>query len=143
MGNNRLATLFRGLFCLAFLCLLCLAGQQLIAQGTKDGKDEKEKDAKPAKANVFTYPEKLTARDKLVDGPAEKASEIEIKSETTLIWVDLAPDYRFAHATEYVLITAQGARVVKGSWWPVLNGKPLFRDTKAYNAEFPIKLTQK
>ena len=33
--------------------------------------DRKKADgAKPAKANVFVYPEKLTAKDKLVDGPS-------------------------------------------------------------------------
>ena len=96
----------------------------------------------PQKANVFVHPEKLTVKDKLTDGQSGKA--IEIKSETTLIWVDLNPDARFAHATEYVLISVEGTRVIKGNWWPVLNDKPLFRgEEKTYKSEFPVKLSGK
>src|SRR5262249_19854234 len=95
----------------------------------------------PKKAHVFVHPHKLTATDRLTDGKTGKA--IEIKSETTFIWVDLAPDARFAHGTEYVLISAEGTRVVKGQWWPVLNGKDLFRDGKTTQVEFPIKLSAK
>jgi hypothetical protein len=118
---------------LAALGLLCLPGQPLTAQ-------DKAKGLAP-KANVFVHPEKLTVKDKLTDGG--KGTPIEIKSETTLIWVDLAPDARFAHPTEYVLISAEGTRVVKGTWWPVLNGKALFRDGKPYKADFPMNLTGK
>ena len=63
----------------------------------------------PHRAVVHVYPEKLTAKDTLVDGPSGK--RIEIGGETTLIWVDLAPDARYAHDTEYVLITARGTQV--------------------------------
>ena len=119
---------------LAAVCVLALAGQSATAQVTM---------GEPAKsANVFVYPEKLTAKDRLTDGPSGGA--IEIKGETTLIWVDLLPDARFAHPTEYLLITADGTRVVKGSWRPVLNGKELFtQGTKPYKAEFPIHLPGK
>jgi hypothetical protein len=134
MSSNRWGTWSRGfLVALASIGLVCLAGHHLPAQ--------REKDTRPPKTNVFVYPEKLTEKDKLVDGPSGRV--IEIKSETTLIWVDLAPDYRFAHPTEYVLISTAGARVVRGHWWPVLNGKALFRTGKPYQAEFPIKLTGK
>src|SRR5262249_2601859 len=51
--------------------------------------------------------------------------------ESTLVYVDLAPDARFAHPTQCILISAGGARVIDGNWWLVLNGKPLFRDGKA------------
>jgi hypothetical protein len=99
------------------------------------------KDAPKRGADVFIYPEKLTSKAKLTDGKEGKA--IEIKSETTLIWVDLAPDAWFSHGTEYVLISAEGTRVIKGVWWPVLNGKDLFRDGKKTNVEFPIFLPRK
>src|SRR5689334_13737423 len=56
----------------------------------------------PRKAVVHVYPHKLTPRDKLADGPSGRA--IEITAETTLVWVDLAPEARYAHATQYVLI---------------------------------------
>src|SRR5262245_36017969 len=118
---------------LVMICVVGLAATQLAAQGDKIR-------IRP-KTNVFVYPEKLTEKDKLTDGAGAK--EIEIKSESTLIWIDLTPDARFAHPTQYVLISTEGARVVKGQWWPVLNGKALFRDAKEYQAEFPIKLTAK
>jgi hypothetical protein len=119
-------------FALVSICLVCFVGQHLAA--------DEEKETVPPKANVFVYPDKLTEKDRLTDGPGRT---IDIRSETTLIWVDLAPDYRFAHPTEYVLISTGGTRVVKGHWWPVLNGKALFRDGKPYKAEFPVKLVGK
>jgi uncharacterized Zn-binding protein involved in type VI secretion len=87
---------------------------------------------------VFVYPEKLTAKDDLSFGG--KGENIEINGETTLVWVDLAPGARYGHPTECVLISAAGTRVVKGDWWLVLNGKPLFRDGKGYKVEFPTRL---
>ena len=66
--------------------------------------------AEPRKAVIHVYAEKLTANDVLADGPSKK--RIEITGETTLIWVDLQPGYRYAHDTEYVLITARGTQVV-------------------------------
>jgi hypothetical protein len=98
-----------------------------------------KKDETPAGVQVFVHPEKLTAKDKLTD----RGSAIEIKSETTLVWIDLSPGARFAHATKYVLISADGTRVVDGTWWPVLNGKDLFRNGTGYKVEFPIKLSEK
>lgn len=136
MTDERIRTVRRLL--VAATAAICLAAFGSPHATAADGKDAPAK-----KANVFVYPEKLTAKDKLVDGPAGAATEIPIKGETTLIWIDLNPDARFAHATEYVLISAEGTRVVKGGWWPVLNGKPLFRDEKAYQVEFPRKHTGK
>jgi uncharacterized Zn-binding protein involved in type VI secretion len=116
---------------------VALAG--LIHLGTSGSPAQEKKDAPPIGAHVFVHPEKLTAKDVLSFG--EKGERIEINGETTLVYVDLAPDARFAHPTECVLISAEGTRVVKGTSWLVLNGKPLFRDGKGYKAEFPIKLT--
>jgi len=101
-----------------------------------------EKKEPPTGARVYVYPEKLTAKDKLVFGNGG-GEPIEIKGETTLIWVDLQPAARFAHPVECVLISADGTRVIKGDWWLVLNGKPLFRDAKEYKADFPMKLAAK
>lgn len=114
---------------------LCLAAVAVVF-GFATAADEK-KEAPPKAANVFTYAEKLTSKDKLTDG--EKGTAIEIKEDTVLIWVDLMPDARFSHPTEYVLISASGTKVVKGDWWPVLNGKPLFRRGDAA-VDVPVKL---
>jgi hypothetical protein len=84
----------------------------------------------------------LTPGDKLSFGPdAERKKLIPIKGETTLIYVDLAPDARFAHPTHCVLVSAEGTRVIQGDWWLVLNGKPLFREDKISQVDFPISLT--
>jgi hypothetical protein len=40
-----------------------------------------------------------------------------------LIWVDLYPNWRFAHPTLYILISGEESRIVEGEWWPVLNGE--------------------
>lgn len=80
----------------------------------------------PQTIHVYVHPKKLTAQDKLQDHD----TVIEIKGETTLIWVDLRPDARFTHPAEYILISAEGTRVVRGGWWPTLNGEALFRDGK-------------
>jgi hypothetical protein len=98
----------------------------------------------PSNAEVYVYPEKLTPKDKLSFGPGnEQKKTIPIKRESTLIYVDLAPDARFAHPTQCILISTDGARVVNGNWWLILNGKPLFRDAKAFKVDFPIKLSGK
>jgi hypothetical protein len=91
---------------------------------------------------VFVYPVRLTGKDKLKDGNDGKV--MEIKSETMLVWVDLMPDARFAHDTEYVLVSAEGSRVVKGQWRPVLNGKELFhQSTQPSQVDFPVTLPAK
>jgi hypothetical protein len=90
----------------------------------------------PARAKVFVYPDKLTAQDKLSFGPGnEQKATIPIQGESTLVYVDLAPDARFAHPTQCILISTDGARVLDGNWWLILNGKPLFRDGKAALSE--------
>jgi hypothetical protein len=115
----------------AGICAICLLGSALTAQERKDGP--------PKRAHVFVHADKLTGKDKLTDGTVGKA--IEIRSETTLIWVDLMPDFRFSHETQYVLISAEGTRVVNGQWRPVLNGKELFnQSTKPYKVDRPVNL---
>jgi hypothetical protein len=114
-----------------------------IADGTDGkGKGDGKNYEPPRGANVFVHPEKLTPKDELSDGKGISGRGIEITSETTLIWIDLAPNTMFSHATKYVLISADGVRIVSGSWRPVLNGKELFHDGKAYKQEFPIELSE-
>ena len=97
----------------------------------------------PIKAQVSVYSKKLTAADRLSFGPDnEQKSLISIKGETTLVYIDLAPDARFAHPTQCVLISTEGARVINGSWWLILNGKPLFRDGKTPPVDFPMNLSR-
>jgi uncharacterized Zn-binding protein involved in type VI secretion len=104
-----------------------------------------EPDKSPtSKAKVYVYPEKLTAKDKLSFGPGEEEKKtIPIKGETTLIYVDLMPDARFAHPTQCILISSDGVKVHKGDWWLILNGKPLFRNGKDFKVGFPIELCGK
>lgn len=116
---------------------LCLVTAIATLFGFAAAADEKKKDQPPSGTHVFTYPEKLTAKDKLTDG--EGGTVIEIKEDTMFIWVDLSPYARFGHPTEYVLISASGTKVVQGCWWPVLNGKPVFRGKEA-KVE-PVKLS--
>jgi hypothetical protein len=98
----------------------------------------------PKKAKVYVYPEKLTAKDKLSFGPGTEQKEpIPIKEEATLVYVDLMPDAWFAHPTQCILISTGGAQVIKGAWWLVLNGKPLFRDGEDFKVDFPINLSGK
>jgi hypothetical protein len=100
--------------------------------------------APSSKAKVYVYPEKLTAKDKLSFGPGEEQKKtIAIKGETALIYVDLMPDARFAHPTQCILISTDGAKVYKGDWWLILNAKPLFRDEKDFKVGFPIELSGK
>lgn len=60
--------------------------------------------------HVYLHPTKLTAQDKLQD----LDTVIDIEGETSLIWVDLMPNARFSHPTEYILISAEGTRVMRG-----------------------------
>jgi hypothetical protein len=48
------------------------------------------------------------------------------------------PDARFAHPTQHVLISSNGVQVEKTEWWPVLNGKDIFRDGKTTSIASPI-----
>lgn len=70
---------------------------------------------------VYTYPYELTPNDKLTDG--KDGSPFKITGKTQLIWVDLHPEMKFVHDTEYIFISAVGAWVEKGQWWPELNGR--------------------
>src|SRR5262245_15868268 len=98
----------------------------------------------PNRAKVYVYPEKVTAKDKLSFGPGTEQKEtIPIRGETTLVYVDLDPDARFAHPTQCILISTEGAQVIKGDWWLVLNGKPLFRDGKDFKVDFPMTVSGK
>ncbi|MBN2246629.1 MAG: hypothetical protein JW755_12365 [Candidatus Aminicenantes bacterium] len=71
--------------------------------------------------NVYIYPHELYPSDQLVDGYSSQ--EFAISDNTFLIWVDLLPGYRFTHPTTYILVSKESTRVVKGGWWPVLNGR--------------------
>src|SRR5262245_39204768 len=98
----------------------------------------------PRRAMVYVYPEKLTAKDKLSFGPSTQQKQtIPIKGDTTLIYVDLMPDARFGHPTQCILISTEGARVVKGDWWLILNGTDLFRNGKDFKVTFPLDLSGK
>lgn len=70
---------------------------------------------------VHTYPFELTPDDKLTDG--KDGASFSITENTQFIWVDLHPDQKFVHDTEYIFISAAGAHVEKGQWWPELNGR--------------------
>ena len=134
----------RKLACGAFVAGLCvlLAGQSVRSadEATKGSNVNEVKDA-PRTAVVHVHPAKLTAKDVLTDGPTGK--RIEITGETTLVWVDLHPDGRYAHDTEYVLIGPRGSRVIKGQWWPVLNGTDILRGEKPAAVPFPITVSEK
>ena len=69
---------------------------------------------------VHMYPFTLSEKDKLTDGP--KGKPIDIFGDTMYIWVDLLPDARFAHPTLHVLICGDRSTIIKGMWWPELNG---------------------
>ncbi len=90
------------------------------------------------RAEVHVYPHTLTPKDKL----SVKGQAIDIKAETTLIWVDLQPGARYGHGTEFILISAAGTQVVKANWWGTINGKD-FRPTEKYKLEFPFQVVGK
>ncbi len=98
--------------------------------------DHMNKKHRPSQnAEVFVYPHKLCRE------PTSGADEpIEIKSETILIWVDLMPGVRFSHPTEFILVSAEGTRIVQGSWWPTLNGKDLFEGAEDRQVSFPVQV---
>jgi hypothetical protein len=72
-------------------------------------------------AEVYTHPILLHPGDELRLSPRGKP--IVIEDTTLLIWVDQAPDYRYAHPTYTVLIGAKQAEVIPGSWWIEVNGR--------------------
>ena len=114
---------------LAATCLAFFAG---VARPADDVK------VAPRRVVVHVYPEPIQPRDLLLDGPNGK--RIDVGAPATLIWVDLMPDARYAHDTEYVLITGRGTRVVKGQWWPNLNGKDILRGQAAERVRVPIEV---
>lgn len=91
-------------------------------------------------ARIFVHHATLKADDKLQDG--DEGPIIALDGETTLIWVDRMPEARYAHPTEYVLISGKETRVVKGDWWPVLNGRALFRDGQKFQIKFPQQVVR-
>jgi hypothetical protein len=88
--------------------------------------DDKRTAEEETIVEAHIYPYRLGEGDKLSDGGKK---EFKVKEPTLLIWVDLLAGGKFAHGTEYVLISRSGTRVEKGAWWPVLNGNTLF-DTR-------------
>jgi hypothetical protein len=76
--------------------------------------------------NVFFYPHELEPADVLQDGPHGPYIRITVK--TLLVWVDYEPEMDFSHPNYYILISPADIRIVKGEWWPVLNGKTILRD---------------
>ena len=78
--------------------------------------------------DVYFFPHLLYSTDKLTDGSGQT---IDIKESTLLVWVDHQPDYRFVHKTTYILITSTGVRIIKGDWWPVLNGSRILLGNKS------------
>jgi uncharacterized protein (TIGR03067 family) len=79
-----------------------------------------------ARPKVHVYPRKLVKGDTLTDGKDGRV--IPIEADTTLVWVDHEPELQFWHRTEYLLISNKETKAERGLWWPVLNGKNLFRD---------------
>jgi len=105
-------------------CLIMLAGM-----GTAQVEEE----------HVHIYPLILSPGDTLTDGPTGKP--IRIKEKTLLLWADLDPEMRFEHPTAYVLISDQGSRVLRGRWWPELNGKRiLYGEPSNYTIVSPFTI---
>lgn len=119
----------------AFATLLLAAGVLWSAAWARPSHEE----PRPV-ARIFPFHATLKAADKLQDGDSGPA--IALDGETTLIWVDRMPEARYAHPTEYVLISGKGTRVVKGDWWPVLNGRALFREEQAFEIKFPREVVR-
>ena len=135
MNRHRWFALWAIAAALAVVGLLLRGAPPLAAEPDK---------APPSRAEVYVYPVKLTAKDKLAfGGGAQQKETIPIKGETTLVYVDLHPGARWAHPTQCILISAEGAQVIKGFWWLVLNGKDLFRDGKGVKVDFPVTLSGK
>lgn len=119
---------------------VCFLAAVLLASTTPDSLDAKvQGQAVKKHAQVFIHSQLLGAEDTLLTH-GKNSKPIELKPNTTLIWVDQHPNVRFGHSTEYILVSPAGTEVVKGSWWPILNGKDLFRDGKTNKVEFPLAL---
>lgn len=93
---------------------------------------------------VYTYPYELTPDDKLTDGPegSPEGTTFKITEKTLLIWIDLHPDMRFIHDTQYIFISATGASVTDGHWWPELNGRRILygeRNSLAVLSPFSVE----
>lgn len=96
-------------------------------------------DAKPIEVHIF--PSLLVPGETIHDGPEDKVG-VQITEPTLMLWVDLAPTYRFVHPTCTVLVGASGARALPGSWWSIVNGKLRFPATRgdASQVVFPLDL---
>ncbi len=77
-----------------------------------------------ADLRVFTYPKLLIRGDVLQDG--EGGQGIPIYDDTQFLWADLQPGSRFVHDSAYILISADRIRILRGQWWPILNGRSAF-----------------
>lgn len=78
-------------------------------------------EARPGDVAVYVHAHLLGPGDRLQDGP--DGTVLELENQTLLFWVDKEPQSRFVHPTAYVLVSGAGVAVVKGQWWPVLNGQ--------------------
>jgi len=94
--------------------------------------------------NVHFFPHPLSPQDCLQDGPY--GEELDISDDQFLVWVDLFPGMFFSHETAYILISQENVRIVKGDWWPVLNGKTILHnelDDYALISPFELPLISK
>jgi hypothetical protein len=66
MGQHGFFSRFAGLAMIALCCVVAMAVQSLSGQGDK---------GPSSKANVYVYPKKLTAKDKLSFGPGKDQKE--------------------------------------------------------------------
>lgn len=122
-------------FVCAFTLFLLTAGALWSAAWAKPPQEE----PRPV-ARIFQYHATLKAADKLQDGDSGPA--IALDGETMLIWIDRMPEARYSHPTEYVLVSGKGTRVVKGDWWPVLNGRAIFRGGQKFQITFPREVVR-
>jgi len=75
----------------------------------------------PIGFNVYIFPHELNSNDVIADGPS--GNIFRLLNNTLFIWVDFAPNAKYAHDTAYILLAKRRSRVEKGSWWPILNNK--------------------
>lgn len=75
---------------------------------------------------VYQYPFTLKKGDVLTDGSSDsQLRKFEFETDTEFIWIDLKPRTKFAHPTAYIFLSDKSQEMIKGSWWPVLNGKQI------------------